>query len=65
MKSNDGKKIIVGSAAIDFTKAANIRAIIFNDSSLLTCFANDYGYEHWVEKAIEFYTKKMNSDINQ
>ena len=22
---------------------------------LITCFANDYGFEHWVEKAIDFY----------
>ena len=60
-----GKKIIVigngGSAAIashlsvDFTKAAGIRAINFNESSLLTCFGNDYGYENWVEYALKFY----------
>ena len=49
-----GKKIIVvgngGSAAmashvaVDFTKAAGIRAINFNEADLITCFANDYGY---------------------
>ncbi len=60
-----GKKIIVigngGSAAIashlsvDFTKAAGIRAINFNESSLLTCFGNDYGYENWVKYALKFY----------
>jgi len=60
-----GKKIIVagngGSAAmashvsVDLTKTANIRAINFNESDLITCFANDYGYEHWVAKALEFY----------
>ncbi|MFL2809736.1 MAG: SIS domain-containing protein [bacterium] len=60
-----GKKIIVvgngGSAAmashvaVDFTKAAKIRAINFNEADLITCFANDYGYEHWVEKAMEAY----------
>ena len=63
--NNDGGKIIIvgngGSAAIashasiDFTKAAKIRSINFNESSLLTCFSNDYGYEYWTEKAIEFY----------
>ena len=60
-----GKKIIVvgngGSAAmashvaVDFTKAAGIRAINFNEADLITCFANDYGYENWVEKALEAY----------
>ena len=60
-----GKKVIVvgngGSAAmashvaVDFTKAAGIRAINFNEADLITCFANDYGYEHWVAKALEAY----------
>ena len=60
-----GKKVIVvgngGSAAmashvaVDFVKAANIRAINFNEADLITCFANDYGYENWVEKALEAY----------
>ena len=67
INSNNGKIIVVGnggSAAIashvslDLLKAANIRSINFNESSLLTCFANDYGYEYWVEKAIEFYADK-------
>jgi D-sedoheptulose 7-phosphate isomerase len=66
--NKDGGKIIIvgngGSAAIashvtiDFTKAAGMRAICFNESSLLTCFANDYGYENWVAKALEFYADK-------
>ena len=63
--SENGKKSIIvgngGSAAIashisvDLTKNAGIRCINFNESDLITCFANDYGYEHWVEKAVEFY----------
>ena len=30
----------------------------FNESSLLTCFSNDFGYENWVEKAISYYSDK-------
>ena len=41
--------------AVDLTKVAGVRAINFNEADLLTCFANDYGYEHWVEKALDFY----------
>ena len=41
--------------AVDFTKAAGIRAINFNEADLITCFANDYGYEYWVAKALEAY----------
>jgi D-sedoheptulose 7-phosphate isomerase len=55
---NGGSAAIASHAAIDFTKAANIPATTFNETSLLTCFANDYGYEYWVEKALEFYAKE-------
>jgi D-sedoheptulose 7-phosphate isomerase len=41
--------------AVDLTKVAGVRAINFNEADLLTCLANDYGYEHWVEKALEYY----------
>ena len=40
---------------VDLTKAAGMRAVNFNEADLLTCFANDYGYEHWVAKALEYY----------
>ena len=62
----NGKKVIIagngGSAAIashvsvDFTKQGGIRTINFNEADLITCFANDYGHENWVAKAIEFYS---------
>ncbi|MGB0908725.1 MAG: SIS domain-containing protein [Nitrospirales bacterium] len=52
---NGGSAAIASHCAIDFTKAAGIRCVNFNESSLITCFANDYGYEHWLEKALEFY----------
>ena len=63
-KLNSGKIIIIGNGgsaaiashvAIDLTKAANIRSVNFNEASLLTCLSNDYGYESWVEKALDFY----------
>jgi len=63
--SKKGKKTIIvgngGSAAmashfsVDITKNAGIRCINFNESDLITCFSNDYGYERWIEKAVEFY----------
>ena len=40
------------------TKIGQIRTVNFNESDLITCFANDYGYENWVSKAIEFYSDK-------
>ena len=52
---NGGSSAIASHVSIDLTKAASIRAINFNEASLLTCFSNDYGYESWVEKALDFY----------
>ena len=62
---NSGKKVIIvgngGSASIashltvDFINAAKIKAMNFNDSSIITCFSNDYGYENWVGKALDCY----------
>jgi D-sedoheptulose 7-phosphate isomerase len=63
-KKNNNKIIIVGNGgsaamashvAVDLTKVGGIRAINFNEADLITCFANDYGYENWVLKALNFY----------
>jgi D-sedoheptulose 7-phosphate isomerase len=55
---NGGSAAMASHVAVDLTKAAGCRAITFNESDLLTCFANDYGYENWVEKALQFYADK-------
>jgi D-sedoheptulose 7-phosphate isomerase len=53
---NGGSAAMASHVAVDLTKVAGVRAINFNEADLLTCFANDYGYEHWVEKALDFYS---------
>ncbi len=55
LAGNGGSSAIASHCAVDLTKQARIRSINFNEVDLVTCFANDYGYEHWVEKALEFY----------
>ncbi|UCD55349.1 MAG: SIS domain-containing protein [Candidatus Omnitrophota bacterium] len=52
---NGASASIASHMAVDFWKNACIRAIAFNDSSLLTCISNDYGYEHVFEKPIEMF----------
>jgi D-sedoheptulose 7-phosphate isomerase len=52
---NGGSAAMASHVAVDFTKAARMRSVNFNEADLLTCFANDYGYENWVTKALEFY----------
>ncbi len=52
---NGGSASIASHLTVDFINAAKIKAINFNESSIITCFANDYGYENWVSKALECY----------
>ena len=52
---NGGSAAIASHVSVDLTKNANIRSVNFNEADLITCFSNDYGYEKWVAKAIEFY----------
>jgi len=60
---NGGSAGIASHAAIDFTKVAGYRAINFNESSTITCLANDYGYENWLKMAIKFYAEKNDTVI--
>jgi D-sedoheptulose 7-phosphate isomerase len=55
---NGGSAAIASHFAIDMTKNANIRTMAFNDTALITCLSNDYGYENWIGKTINFYLKK-------
>jgi len=52
---NGGSAAIASHVSVDLTKQARIRTMNFNEADIITCFANDYGYENWVKKAIEFY----------
>lgn len=66
-KNNGGKIIFAGNgasasianhASLDFTKQGQVNSVNFNESAFITAFSNDYGYENWVKKAVEFYGKK-------
>ena len=52
---NGGSAAMASHCSVDLTKNAKVKAINFNDADLITCFANDFGYERWVEKSLEFY----------
>ena len=55
---NGASAAIASHAALDFTKQAKIRSLCFNETSFITAFANDFGYEKWIEKAVEYHCKK-------
>ena len=52
---NGGSSAIASHFSVDLTKNAGFRCVNFNEADLLTCFSNDFGYERWVEKSIDFY----------
>lgn len=56
LAGNGASATISSHVSVDLTKSAGIRAVNFNEPGLLTCFSNDYGYENWLRKALEFYS---------
>ena len=54
---NGGSAGIASHAAIDFSKQAKVPAMTLHDVALVTALSNDYGYEYWVQKTIEYYSK--------
>ncbi|MFC1644115.1 SIS domain-containing protein [Candidatus Omnitrophota bacterium] len=52
---NGASAAISSHMATDFWKNGGVKAVSFNDSSLLTCISNDYGYRHVFEKPIEMF----------
>ena len=53
---NGGSASIASHIAVDLWKNCGIRATAFNDSSLLTCISNDFGYPYVFEKPIERFS---------
>ena len=60
---NGASASLASHAATDFTKQAKIESIAFNDHNLITALANDYGYDNWVSKAIQYYVKPQDRVI--
>lgn len=55
---NGASAAISSHMSTDFWRNIGIRAVAFNDISLLTCISNDYGYKHVFEKPIEMFAEK-------
>ena len=55
---NGGSSSIASHVSVDLSKNAKIRSVNFNEPSLITCLSNDYGYIHWMQRALEIYSEK-------
>jgi D-sedoheptulose 7-phosphate isomerase len=51
---NGASASIASHAAVDFTKQAKVPAFDFNEPNFITAFSNDFGYENWIAKALEY-----------
>jgi D-sedoheptulose 7-phosphate isomerase len=50
---NGGSAAVASHAVTDFFNVGGLRAMSLHDSSTLTCFSNDYGYEHAFSRRVE------------
>lgn len=55
---NGASAAISSHMSTDFWKNGGIKAIAFNDPSLLTCISNDFGYKYVFEKPIEMFANE-------
>lgn len=58
MVGNGGSAGIASHQAVDYWKNGGVRATSFNDSSLLTCIANDFSYAEVFSKPMEKFADK-------
>ena len=54
---NGGSQSISTHFSVDFSKNLKLRTQTFNET-LITCFANDYGHDNWMKKALEINLAK-------
>ena len=52
---NGASASIANHASLDFTKQGKVKSVNFNESAFITAFANDFGYENWIAKALDFH----------
>ena len=55
---NGGSDSIANHFASDISTNSKINCLNFNQTNLLTCLSNDYGFENWIAKSIEIFGKK-------
>ena len=55
---NGGSSSIASHVSLDFVRSAGIKSLTFNNSNIITCFANDYGLENWMKEVVKAYCSK-------
>lgn len=55
---NGGSNAICSHMMEDYAKIAKFQTFTFSDPALITCFANDYGYENAMKEWLAIYLEK-------
>ncbi len=55
---NGAGAAIASHVASDLTNSSKIRALSFDNSAQITCFSNDYKFENWILKTLEYHYDK-------
>jgi len=60
---NGGSSAIASHVAEDWTKICKVPTTTLHDPALMSCFANDYGWDNWVAKAISYTNWKIGQNL--
>ncbi len=60
---NGGSAAVASHAVTDFFNVGGLRALTLHEPATLTCFSNDYGYEHAFAKRVERLVGKADALI--
>lgn len=52
---NGGSSAIASHFAVDLSKNTKIKCLNFSDSSMITCFSNDFGYKNYISNIVDIY----------
>ena len=55
---NGAGAAIASHVASDLTNSSKIKALSFDNSAQITCFSNDFRFENWITKTLDYYSEK-------
>ena len=55
---NGGSSSIASHFSMDLTNNSDLKCMSYNDSAIITCYANDFKFENWVSRTLEKYGNK-------
>lgn len=55
---NGGSASIASHFSLDLTMNTKLRAKNYNEASIITCLANDFGYQNFISKSLQLYASK-------